>query len=61
MIKCQLGLGSQKFESFSGQLQFIMGTFEMFNDRVIVTDPISATDYRYDFQAFRKSQFPIYR
>ena len=61
MIKSQVGLGNKVYESWSGELQLICGTFDMFNDRIIVTDPINATDYRYDFQAFRKAQLPIYR
>ena len=39
----------------------ISGNFEMYNDRVVVIQPISATDYRYDFQGFRRSQLPSYR
>ena len=49
MIKSQVGLGNKVYESWSGELQLICGTFDMFNDRIIVTDPINATDYRYDF------------
>ena len=36
----------------------LSGSFEMYNDRVVIIQPISATDYRYDFQGFRKSQLP---
>ena len=53
MIKCQVGLGKQESETWSGSwngdLQFICGTFDMFNDRITIIDPINATDYRYDF------------
>ena len=37
MMKSQLGLLKDNYEAWSGDLQIISGTFEVYNDKVVVT------------------------
>jgi hypothetical protein len=37
MLKGQLGLLKESYEAWSGDLQIISGTFEVYNDKVVVT------------------------